>query len=241
MRPVLLLVHGWGFDATFWDPLRDALAGPDGIETLAWNLGFRGVPSMPVPPPGRPLVAVGHSLGFLWLLTQCPRETLGRPSNGPWGRPWDRLVAINGFPRFTAASDFPAGVAPRLLDRMIARFDQAPREVYRDFMVRCGSGEPGCDGLDPPRLMEGLRGLRHWDGRGRMAGLGEVSLVLAGTHDPIVPEPMSRAAFPARDIAWHDGGHLLPSQDPVWCAGHLRRLCLTLEEIGPAPAAPGEG
>jgi hypothetical protein len=39
---------------------------------------------------------------------------------------------------------------------------------------------------------------------------------------------MSKACFPEDRIAWHEGGHLLPQEDPAWCASHLRRLAAHL-------------
>jgi len=38
-----------------------------------------------------------------------------------------------------------------------------------------------------------------------------------------VPPALSRAAFSPELIAWHQGGHLLPLEDPRWCADQLRR------------------
>lgn len=49
-RPLLLFVHGWGFDASMWQQLRACFAPED---TLAWDLGFFGTPDQPLPPPGR--------------------------------------------------------------------------------------------------------------------------------------------------------------------------------------------
>lgn len=224
MTPVLLLVHGWGFDATFWKPLRAAL--PD-METVAWDLGFTGCPARPALPEGRPVVAVGHSFGFLWLLMEQPVT-------------WRHLVAINGFPRFAQGDDWPAGVPIRVIERMIARFAGAPEAVHADFMTRAGLSATDlaatAGSLDRPRLDEGLKGLRHWDGRGRMAG--PVSLALAGRSDVIAPPALSEAGFARSPLAWHEGGHLLPWHAPDWCAGHLRRLCRN--EEGVVPVVPDE-
>ncbi|WP_199175700.1 alpha/beta fold hydrolase [Telmatospirillum siberiense] len=223
MSPVFLLVHGWGFDASFWTPLRDALAGTDSI---AWDLGFHGSLSCPPPPAGRPVIAVGHSYGLLWLLEKRPVA-------------WQSLVSINGFPRFAAGGDFPEGVPPRLLDRMIARFGEAPEAVYRDFMIRCGVADPSRADLDPKALADGLNALRHWDARSRMADLGPADLVLAGRADPIVPEGLTKAGFSGQDIFWHESGHLLPLEAPEWCAARLRRLHGGL--FGGEPARHGAG
>lgn len=210
MTPLLLLVPGWGFDASFWDPLREALAPR---ETLVWDLGFRGDPRPQVLPEGRPVVAVGHSFGLLWLAQRRPLE-------------WQALVSINGFLRFSAGDDFPEGVPPRVIDRMIARFQTTPEKVHADFLSRLGAGDavlPG--GLNRPVLADGLSGLRCWDARGRM-----VALALAGRSDPLLSEAMTKAALGGAEIVWHAGGHLLPRQDPAWCAARLGEFCDGLEE-----------
>jgi pimeloyl-[acyl-carrier protein] methyl ester esterase len=208
VSPILLLVHGWGFDASFWAPMRAAL---DGIECVAWDLGFLGSPSYPALPSDRPVVAVGHSFGFLWLLRERPVV-------------WQTLVAINGFPRFVAGDDFPQGVPPRVIDRMIGRFAETPEKVYADFLGRCGVDHPRALGLDHKTLADGLNGLRHWDGRSRIAALGPVDLALAGRADPIAPMSLTESGFAGTDIRWHESGHLLPLQAPAWCAAQLRGL-----------------
>jgi pimeloyl-[acyl-carrier protein] methyl ester esterase len=212
---ILLLVHGWGFDQTFWRPLQAALGD---LDSVAWDLGYHGHPSRPPLPAGRPIVAVGHSFGLLWLLHERPVA-------------WHALASINGFPCFTRRRDFPAGVAPRLLERMIGRLGQAPDVVYREFMQRCGVAAPQDGDLDAAALAQGLTALAEWDARG--AGHG-VDLALAGQHDPIAPAALTAAAFEARCIEWRDGGHLLPLDAPDWCARHLRRMVGRLSAGGVA-------
>ncbi len=203
MKPILLLVHGWGFDASFWSPLRDCL---DDVEAIAWDLGYRGKSAFPPPPAGRRVIAVGHSFGLLWLLCRRPVD-------------WHRLVSINGFARFTRRPDFPGGVAPRLLERMVARFADAPAEVFADFMGRCGVDAPPPPILNGGALRDGLEALAHWDGRP-----ATVDLAVAGRADPIAPPSLTEASFAGAPIEWHPGGHLLPQQDPAWCAAWLRTL-----------------
>lgn len=216
MKPILVLAHGWGFDASVWRPLQTAL--PD-LECLTWDLGFRGTPSSPALPADRPVIAVGHSLGLLWLLQNRPCR-------------WDRLVAINGFTRFAKADNFQDGVPSRLLDRMIAKLTQTPAAVTSDFLARCGLDleQHPIDGasLDADRLTWGLNALAGWDQR----AAPPPDLVLAGRNDPIVSSAMTQAAFPASfasgAIRWHDGGHLLPLTAPDWCAARLRELLESL-------------
>lgn len=205
---VVLLVHGWGFDASFWEPLRTAL--PE-VETIAVDLGFRGAAHRPEPPSGRPVVAVGHSLGFGWLL----RKSL----------PWTALVSINGFTRFTRADDFPHGTHRRVLERMRARLLEEPELVYSDFLRRCGVCSPDASNLNLAASAQGLEWLAEWDERETLARQQRPLLALAGGIDAIVPEAMARDSFPHACLRFcADGGHLLPISHADWCAGHLRTL-----------------
>jgi pimeloyl-ACP methyl ester carboxylesterase len=104
----ILLVHGWGFAPALWDPLRAALPGHT---WLALDLGYFG-PARAQLPPALDLVA-GHSFGCLWAMTHP--DLAGIP-----------LVAVNGFPRFSAAGDFPHGTPARVLERMHKRLREAP-------------------------------------------------------------------------------------------------------------------
>ena len=187
--PLLVLVHGWGFDASVWTPLREAL---DGVETIAFDLGFYGHPRRPALPAdgSRRLVAVGHSLGLLWLLHERPFA-------------WRGLIGINGFPRFAAAADFPEGVPAPILDRMASGLCRSPRRVVEDFLIRSG-------------------GRKAWDARATFAFDPGPVLLLNATADAIVSEAMIRAAIRGRNGAepsWRRGGdHLLLLSDPEWCA-----------------------
>lgn len=203
--PVLLLVHGWGFDADFWTPLRDRLTG---IETAVHDLGFRGRPAAPEAT-DRPIIAIGHSLGFLWLAHTSPVS-------------WTAWISINGFTRFAQAEDFEPGVPTRLLDRMAAKFERDATTVTADFLARCGSPDrPGR--LDEPRLAAGLGWLGKWDARAALARDAAPGQVLAGRRDPIVSPGMTRACFADEQAIWHEtGGHLLPRHEADWTAARIR-------------------
>lgn len=208
MTPRITLVHGWGYDATLWRKVLPLLADLD-VEVA--DLGFFGRPALPTAcAPSR--IAVGHSLGALWWLALAKL-------------PWTKLVAINGFPRFTAAPDFPQGVAPRVLERMRKRFSTAPGAVLADFQTACGGAGPALPD-DPGPLAQGLATLADSDGRAALALRRENILALAARQDAIVPAVMSEAAFatlPADRLRWiDDGGHLLPLTHPRYCAELIR-------------------
>lgn len=201
----LLFVHGWGFDASFWRPLAERL--PD-FRREAVEMGFRAA-ERHVPQVERPIV-VGHSLGFAWALANVP---------GPWAG----AVAINAFPRFTRAPDFVEGVAPRMVERMLAKFADEPAAVTADFLARCGVEGADVSDIRPGPLGEALAWLGICDERRAFARLDCPLLALAGTRDQIVPESMSRAAFAATGLTLVEGaGHLLPLTHAEGLASQVR-------------------
>jgi pimeloyl-[acyl-carrier protein] methyl ester esterase len=215
-----VFVHGWGFGPDFWRPLQELLGG------TCIDLGYGSAPS-PLAGEGalrrlglsdegalrtvnwgsRPVIAVGHSFGFAWLLHHRLIH-------------WDGLVSINGFARFTSADGEPDGVSPRVLARMIARFKENPAGVHSEFLKRCGVAEPQSDGLQPDALGADLDSLADWDERDRLRAEPAPVLALAGRRDPIVSPAQSEKTF--RDVQWQDqAGHLLPHTHPRWCAERI--------------------
>jgi pimeloyl-[acyl-carrier protein] methyl ester esterase len=210
LAPRITLVHGWGGDASLWREVVPLLAGLD-VEVA--DLGFFGRPAAPAPC-AAPRIAVGHSLGALWWLALTDL-------------PWRTLVAINGFPHFTAADDFPHGVPPRVLERMRRRFAATPAGVLAEFRAACG-GMADAPALptDVVPLADGLGLLAATDGRAALAKRADDVWALATRDDAIVPAAMSAAAFAAlmpQRLRWLDaGGHLLPLSQPKECAALIR-------------------
>jgi len=203
----IVLVHGWGYDASLWDAVRAHLKA----EATTLDLGFHGarvtVPRGPTF--AEPVIAIGHSLGALWWLTQGEIR-------------WRKLLAINGFPRFTEATDYAPAVAPRLLARMRQQFARDPVTVLADFHARCGGHAPtGTPNL--ARLAAGLDWLAERDGRATLAARRADVVALVGTHDPIVPAAMSAMAFGETESI-DAPGHLLPVTHPELCAHWIERL-----------------
>ncbi|MGE5547925.1 MAG: alpha/beta fold hydrolase [Solirubrobacterales bacterium] len=200
----LLFVHGWGFTGGVWTAVANRL--PEFRREFV-DLGFRGHDLRPTP--DSPIV-VGHSMGFAWALANI-------------ARPWAGAVAVNAFPRFTRCPDFVSGVAPRLVERMVSRFADAPAAVAAEFLSRCGVEDPEAEGLKPEPMGAALSWLASCDERAALAALDCPLVALAGTRDPIVPEPMSREGFAAHPLVLADGGgHLLPLTHPEWVAQQIR-------------------
>lgn len=209
MTARITLLHGWGYDATLWQKVVPLL---DGCDVELCDLGYFGPPQLPAPCDA-PRIAVGHSLGALWWLALADV-------------PWRRLVAINGFARFTADAGFPQGVPPRVLERMHRRFAEAPATVLGEFRAACGDGATAGGAMNAAALAAGLGQLADVDGRAALTRRAADVWACAARDDVIVPAAMSEAAFaalPPGRLRWTDaGGHLLPLSRPQECADLIR-------------------
>lgn len=223
----VVLVHGWGYDASLWNAVREQLdpaitvaavdfgyfgaAGEREIGDRPRFLGSQNRGLSPISPISlhEPVIAVGHSLGVLWWLTQAEI-------------PWRRLLSINGFPRFTAADGYP-GVAPRVLMRMQAQFARDPAAVLTDFHARCGGHAPTA-APDTAQLAAGLEVLAQRDGRAMLAARRADVSALACDADPIVPQVMSLESFGTQCELVASAGHLLPVTHAELCARRIGAL-----------------
>lgn len=201
----LMFVHGWGFDSAFWQPVAERL--PE-FSRVYVEFGFHGAIINQPKMPGA--IIIGHSMGFAWALANMPR-------------PWAGAMSVNGFPRFTRAPDFVSGVAPRMIERMIARFADEPAKVTADFLIRCGIDSPNTDHLNTKSLGDALTWLGECDERAALRRLDCPIQALAGTSDGIVSDPMSRESFANHPLILAEGaGHLLPLTHPDWVASQIR-------------------
>jgi len=203
---IVLFLHGWAFDRTVWG---DVIGFLPGVECRVADRGYFGNPCA-LDAPGDTLV-VAHSLGAMQALANLPAHCRG-------------MVAINGFERFSAATDWP-GIAPRVLQRMLARLDEDPASVVNEFRMRCGTVAQ--DGpADLAALRADLTMLRDGDTRAAAAAWRLPLITLEADDDPIVPQSLRDAAFAAVPgrvrLRRATGGHLLPLADPATCAATIR-------------------
>ena len=205
LKTRFVFVHGWGFNAAIW---RDSTGYMRNSEVSLVDLGFieGGPPSVSVWP--RDAIAVGHSLGVLWLLRRAGEE--GRA-------PFRGLVSIQGFDRF----------CPPIPTSRVAGMRRGLRreagQTLEAFWRGCGT-EPFAspESLNVGRLDEGLGWLMDWDESQARAELSCPTLALAARDDAIVPQAMSEAIWGADNIRWSEtGGHVLPLKHPEWCANHV--------------------
>jgi pimeloyl-[acyl-carrier protein] methyl ester esterase len=196
-----VLVHGWGFHAGMWADVVDHL-GDAGITLVDLDFvagGPEGETEWPAD-----AIAVGHSLGLLWLLHQ------GK------GR-FRALVSVQGFDCFCCH------VAPSRVEALRRGLEREPHGTLQAFWRSCGaSGFALPEALNVARLDEGLDWLMHWDARTAKDELACPVLALAARDDAIVPPSMSEAIWQDTGLIWSpDGGHVLPLIHPRMVARHV--------------------
>jgi pimeloyl-[acyl-carrier protein] methyl ester esterase len=192
---LLVLLHGWGCDAAMWDRVVPLLPR---FDVIRLDRGYFGAQRQ-CDRPDRACVAVGHSLGAMWLARM-------------WGDV--PLVAINGFDRFCGQD----GVPSRVLARMQTRFAQTPGAVLDDFRLTVGAG-PTPAMPSPQPLAEDLALLADDSAPPlRKAPL----LVLQAQDDPLLPAALRDGTFGGLNSRSRaDGGHMLPLTQPAWCAAQI--------------------
>lgn len=201
-----VLVHGWGFHAGIWADFVDHL---EGAEVTLVDLGFvSGGPKGQQDWPSDS-IAVGHSLGLLWLLKQQDAR-------------FRALVSVQGFDCFCCH------VAPSRVAALRRGLERDAGETLQAFWRSCGaSGFALPQALNTARLDDGLDWLLHWDAREIRRRVDRPILALATRDDPIVPPAMTDAIW--QDPKWSlDGGHVLPLSHPKWCALHVLEFARAL-------------
>jgi pimeloyl-[acyl-carrier protein] methyl ester esterase len=200
-----VFVHGWGFNAAIW---RDLIGLMHTSEVSLVDLGFiAGGPKGATTWPSNS-IAVGHSLGVLWLLHRA-----GEASSAPFRG----LVSIQGFDRFCPH------IPPLRVAGMRRGLRHDPGQTLEAFWRRCGT-EPfaPAESFNIDRLDQGLGWLMDWDARKARAELACPTLPLAARDDAIVPEAMSSTTWGEDNIHWsQEGGHVLPLRQPEWCTRHV--------------------
>ena len=219
-----VFLHGWGFDAHFWDPLLqylgwDSVYVPDfGFfeEHNGYSVYGQTIEKTlkKLQQKGNPILAVGHSLGFLWLIG---RAVL------PVG---SQCVGFNAFGRFASGGEFTQGVPIRVLERMKRHVMSDPISVVNHFRKRCGASPiPLTSTPDVETLCWGLDVLREFNVYTELVSLGQRVTIVGGMQDVLVSPEMLKASIPSTvRVLWEEGGHLLPQTHIQPCATLLQTI-----------------
>jgi pimeloyl-[acyl-carrier protein] methyl ester esterase len=195
----LVFIHGWGLDASLWDPLVAELSDHT---HLCLERGFFGQRQLSIVG-DEPSILIGHSLGFLYGLS-LPIK-------------WQGWVAINSFPRFVIKPNEIGCVPPVALRDMRIRLRANTKKTLADFHAMIGAPRPN-SAPNTDALCQGLDELRDLDNNDLTAS-NVPGLVLASKNDPLVTAETSENLAKNKDILWHQtAGHILPHSDPHFCA-----------------------
>lgn len=208
----LVFIHGWGFEAGFWDALASQLPQ---FRQERVDLGFFS-DATNESRDDEPSLLIGHSLGFVHGMRS--------------GKNWAGWVAINSFPRFVA-TESKLGCAPAaVLHRMKKQLLHNPENTLTEFYELIVAKSPAVDAVPHVRrLCDGLDELRDADIGEALRLSAKPGLVLAAKNDPLVPPATSEAlAGFHTQLEWHpDGGHILPQSAAPWCGTAITRFIET--------------
>lgn len=195
-----IFIHGWGYDASFWQSLQNEMniASPTNIE-----MGFLGQTPQ-TPEITNPSIFITHSLGAMYALHHYSHVI-------------EKLIIINGFYRFT---DF---TNKRLLKTMQLRLRRTPIDQMTDFWTLCGS-KPDIQNLNQEQLSKGLDWLSSWDESDKISGISnDNTLILAGGKDNITPAKIMKNHWQKFNLhLYEEGNHTLPITQTTWCAEKIQ-------------------
>ena len=209
----ILFVHGWGFDAVFFDPLAEELTRLLGeYPQCRWDRGyFQDDVFHEDLPPGR-WIGVGHSLGFHRLL----------------GLPLEGFVSLAGFIRFCALADETSGTPLSVLQLMISGFRKQPQLVLAAFDYRCGVSWAKIHkaSIHSDLLLADLVSMQTLNVMPSLVDYKKPLLVLSDRDDKIVSQNLLEDNFKDFDrITWgigEGGGHVFPYSQAPWCAQEIQ-------------------
>lgn len=235
----LVLIHGWGFSGTIWQPLQDVL--PDG-QVVSVELPGHGrcggggrladpgetARALEAQLPsgiGEP-VWVGWSLGGLAALALAAR----------W-RGRQRLVLVCATPRFTVTAGWPHALAAPALAAFAGELERDRQLLERRFAALCADAARAPAPLrrqllaamtDHPATLEGLRGgLQALAGYDLRAVWSDARLPVSAwlaRDDPLVPAGVAqdlKALRPDARVRQEPGGHAAWLENPSSLAGFL--------------------
>lgn len=238
----LVLIHGWGFSRTIWEPVVAALGGVPVV--LAELPGHGGCPNGErladvhdaarmlrgqLPAGIREPVWAGWSLGGLVALAAAEQ----------WLGP-QRLALICATPRFTAEPGWSCGLDPAALAGFGDELERDRAALERRFAALCAQGGRAPARLrrqllglmagrpaTEPGLRAGLAALAQADLRRVWAGLDAPVWAWLADDDALVPGGVASGLAALRpDARLHavPGGHVSWWEDAAGLAGFLREV-----------------
>lgn len=233
MQVIFVLLHGWGFQSSFWNPLSDALRVffPDAIfetpdlgyftqeqthepfdqyaQNRLTSTFFKITKQTTLLPP---VVMIGHSQGMALLATKLKKK-----SPDPRTPPPSAFIGFNGFCRFSRCTE------DKILQQMSAGIEKKASTQLMHFYRLCGVPRLHLETfINTHLLLAGLENLAKTDITHHIQTLTCPVLMLSSKNDRIVPAHISHSDWSNYEHLWHDkAGHALPLTNPEWSAKQI--------------------
>ena len=186
--PRVVFAHGWGFDKTLW---VDTIKRFNFNDYHLLDFGYTGNRDIVSICQTEPLIGIGHSLGFAWLLQNLENPVC--------------LISISGFDCFFRIYDWRD---IEVMRRNLTRNKQAQMRV---FHKKAGTKLTSVPNFKEKYLIEGLNHLQTWDLNHKLNSLRIPIFALASKNDKIVPLSHSKRIFENRILKIISrGDHVIP-------------------------------
>lgn len=209
--------HGWGFDASFWDPLKAVI--PKKILFKAANRGYFGDIYYPrFDSRTKFKVVFTHSYGLHW----CNTAVLSKA---------DYLIIMNGFGEFIPCIRKDGNHAPeKALELTIKAFSLSPAETLATFRQRVFAPQSAPPNLPSDiqmnRAVRDLKSMRKVQFPIIDLDFGAVMIALDSSKDRILMHPrgsrmLKEYVGPKHMKVFENAGHALPYVLPEECWSYL--------------------
>tara|TARA_B100000035_G_scaffold270613_1_gene244996 strand:- start:269 stop:892 length:624 start_codon:yes stop_codon:yes gene_type:complete len=170
--PRVVFAHGWGFDKTLW---VDTIKRFKINDYYLLDFGYTGNRDIVNICQTEPVIGIGHSLGFAWLLQNLESPVC--------------LISISGFDCFFRIYDW------RDIEAMRRNLTRNKQKQMRVFHKKAGTKLTSVPNFKEKYLIEGLNHLQTWDLNHKLNSLSVPIFAIASQNDKIVPLCHSKRIF----------------------------------------------
>lgn len=196
---MIIMSHGWGFDAHFWDPIKKHFKQ----ENISLDWGYWGNNFLPNLAKGATLIA--HSFG---LIKACQHYGVDH---------FQKIIALNSY-QTLYQKNHPT-ICQKSLGVMAQDFLEAPQQRLKHFWLGCGLKRPyKKEPFDVKKLYDDLLAMQ----KSKILIEDNIEKVILAKNDLIIPWEVSFQDFDASKIVvLDDANHSTPFLNPEKILPHL--------------------
>lgn len=212
----ILAYHGWGSDASFWNPMTAVL--PPEIALKPANRGYFGKQFHPrFDADTKFKVVFTHSFGLHW----CNSAVLSKA---------DLLVICNGFGDFHPEDDKLRSISSKGLEQMITGLEETPQATLEAFYKNCFNNLEETPAIpskyNKDALLEDLKKLRNTKFPLIDLDFGSTMIALDSGRDKVLLSPrgevITASHYHKKFVhVFEEAGHALPFTNPQDCWSYL--------------------